>query len=113
MASLNTSITAVIVDRKQLMIVEPIKTTQKRHRMKSAGLALHLDSRTLALSYASLFDNLWKQTELYEKLEVHDKMQKEFINIAADELRTPIQPILGLSEVLQDLCPQGTREALC
>lgn len=27
-------------------------------------------------------------------------MQKEFINIAAHELRTPIQPILGLSEIL-------------
>jgi signal transduction histidine kinase len=27
-------------------------------------------------------------------------MQKEFINIAAHELRTPVQPILGLSEVL-------------
>nr|MDQ3970019.1 HAMP domain-containing histidine kinase [Thermoproteota archaeon] len=55
-----------------------------------------------ALSYASIFDNLWKQTELYEKLEVHDKMQEQFINIAAHELRTPIQPILGLAEVLQD-----------
>src|SRR5215216_5662444 len=30
-------------------------------------------------------------------------MQKEFLNIAAHELRTPIQPILGLSGVLQDL----------
>ena len=28
-------------------------------------------------------------------------MQKEFINIAAHELRTPIQPILGLAQVLQ------------
>jgi signal transduction histidine kinase len=28
-------------------------------------------------------------------------MQKEFINIAAHELRTPIQPILGLSQVLE------------
>jgi two-component system, OmpR family, sensor histidine kinase VicK len=100
--SLNTSITAVIVDRKQLMIVE-LKDDTKETSYEAAGLALHLDSRTLALSYASLFDNLWKQTELYEKLEVHDKMQKEFINIAAHELRTPIQPILGLSEVLQDL----------
>jgi signal transduction histidine kinase len=36
-----------------------------------------------------------------EKLELHDKMQKEFINIAAHELRTPIQPIIGLSEVLR------------
>ena len=28
-------------------------------------------------------------------------MQNEFINIAAHELRTPIQPILGLSETLK------------
>jgi two-component system, OmpR family, sensor histidine kinase VicK len=28
-------------------------------------------------------------------------MQREFINVAAHELRTPVQPILGLSEVLQ------------
>jgi signal transduction histidine kinase len=36
-----------------------------------------------------------------EQLKVHDSMQNEFINIAAHELRTPIQPILGLSEVLR------------
>ncbi|MFL6503175.1 MAG: ATP-binding protein, partial [Nitrososphaera sp.] len=101
-ASLKTSITAVIVDRKQLMLFE-LKDDTKETSYEAAGLALHLDSRTLSLSYASLFDNLWKQTELYEKLSVHDKMQKEFINIAAHELRTPIQPILGLSGVLQDL----------
>jgi signal transduction histidine kinase len=35
-----------------------------------------------------------------EQLKMQGKMQKEFINIAAHELRTPIQPILGLSEVL-------------
>jgi signal transduction histidine kinase len=35
-----------------------------------------------------------------EQLKAHDKMQKEFINIAAHELRTPIQPILSSSEVL-------------
>jgi signal transduction histidine kinase len=36
-----------------------------------------------------------------EKLKLHDKMQEEFINIAAHELRTPIQPIITLSEVLR------------
>ena len=36
-----------------------------------------------------------------EKLKLHDKMQEEFINIAAHELRSPIQPIIGLSEVLR------------
>jgi two-component system, OmpR family, sensor histidine kinase VicK len=100
-ASLKTRITAVIVDRKQLMLFE-LKDDTKETSYEATGLALHIDGRTLSLSYASLFDNLWKQTELYEKLAVHDKMQKEFINIAAHELRTPIQPILGLSEVLKD-----------
>jgi signal transduction histidine kinase len=36
-----------------------------------------------------------------EQLKVHDNMQREFINVAAHELRTPIQPILGLSEILR------------
>ncbi len=40
--------------------------------------------------------------EANEHLKVHDKMQKEFINIAAHELRTPIQPILGLSEIVKN-----------
>jgi signal transduction histidine kinase len=35
-----------------------------------------------------------------EQLKVQNVMQMEFINIAAHELRTPIQPILGISELL-------------
>jgi signal transduction histidine kinase len=35
-----------------------------------------------------------------EQLKVHDKMQQEFINIAAHELKTPIQPIISLSDLL-------------
>jgi signal transduction histidine kinase len=34
-----------------------------------------------------------------EQLKVHDKMQKDFINIAAHELRTPIQVIMGNVEL--------------
>jgi signal transduction histidine kinase len=34
------------------------------------------------------------------ELETRDRIQKEFINIAAHELRTPIVPILNLSELL-------------
>ena len=36
-----------------------------------------------------------------EQLQANDKMQREFINIAAHELRTPIQPILGVAEMLE------------
>ena len=51
--------------------------------------------------------------EANEQLKVHDKMQKEFINIAAHELRTPIQPILGLSEVVKNkLNEQEDKELL-
>ena len=35
-----------------------------------------------------------------EQLKIHDRMQKEFINIAAHELRTPIVPIIGFCELL-------------
>jgi signal transduction histidine kinase len=38
--------------------------------------------------------------EANEELELHDKMQQEFVNIAAHELRTPVQPILTIAEML-------------
>jgi signal transduction histidine kinase len=36
-----------------------------------------------------------------EQLKIHDTMQKEFINIAAHELRTPTQAILGYADLIQ------------
>jgi signal transduction histidine kinase len=35
-----------------------------------------------------------------KRLEAQERSRREFINIAAHELRTPIQPILGLSEII-------------
>jgi signal transduction histidine kinase len=40
-----------------------------------------------------------------EQLKVNDKMQRDFINIAAHELRTPIEPILLGSEQLKSELP--------
>ena len=45
-----------------------------------------------------------------EKLSIHDKMQKEFINIAAHELRTPIMPILGDAIFLEKQFEEGKTE---
>jgi len=42
-----------------------------------------------------------------EQLKIREKAQQEFINIAAHELRTPIQPIIGLSEVLRSKNMEG------
>jgi signal transduction histidine kinase len=46
----------------------------------------------------------------YEKLKESDKMKVQFINVAAHELRTPIQPILGLSEFIRPKVNDKERE---
>ena len=97
--SLLTRITIVLTDRKECIIIE-LKDDTKDISYTAAGISTYSNSKSIVSSYVSIFESLWKQTELYEQLKVNDKMQKEFINVAAHELRTPIQPILGLSEVL-------------
>ncbi len=44
----------------------------------------------------------------YEKLKESDKIQKEFIKVAAHELRTPIQTILGLTGFVHSRTVEGT-----
>jgi two-component system sensor histidine kinase VicK len=96
----NAMATFLVVDKKYSLTME-IKDDLKEAFEESIGLSVYSTSKAGVLSYVSIFENLWNQTELYEQLKVHEKMQREFINVAAHELRTPIQPILGLSEVLQ------------
>ena len=105
--SLESTIGILVVDRKESLIIET-KDDSKDNSYGAAGLAAYSNSKPIALAYASIFDSLWKQTELhqklskmYEQLRIHNKMQKEFIDIAAHELRTPIQPILGITDILR------------
>jgi two-component system sensor histidine kinase VicK len=100
-----TKATILVVDRKASLVME-LKDDAKTTFIEAIGLSTYSNSKAGVLSYVAIFENLWKQSELYEQLmkaheqlQIHDKMQKEFINIAAHELRTPIQPIIGLSEV--------------
>jgi two-component system sensor histidine kinase VicK len=89
----------VLADRKECLLVETRDDTRDDHE-QAAGISIYSNSKSIVPSYVYIFDSLWRQSELYEQIKLHDKMQKEFIDIAAHELRTPIQPILGLSEVL-------------
>ena len=89
-----------VIDRKECMIIET-KDDSKYDSFHAAGSSVYSNSRAIALSYASIFESLWIQTETYAKLKAYSKMQKEFINNAAHELRTPIQPILGITEILR------------
>ena len=53
-------------------------------------------------NYIKKQNQLTKELENANKdLEYRDQLKDEFINIAAHELRNPIQPILGLSELLR------------
>ncbi|MGH9953770.1 MAG: sensor histidine kinase, partial [Nitrososphaeraceae archaeon] len=97
--SLRTQIGILVVDRKESVIIE-LKDNAKDNYIEAAGLAAYSNSKPISLSYASIFNTLWKQGELYEQLKSYNSMQREFINIAAHELRTPVQPILGLSQIL-------------
>jgi signal transduction histidine kinase len=108
-----TTVTIVVVDRKESLVIEK-KDDSKQNFIEAVGMATYSNSKPTVLSYVSIFENLWRQSELYEQLKKsnnqleqaneqlksRDKAQKEFINVAAHELRTPIQPILGLTQII-------------
>jgi two-component system sensor histidine kinase VicK len=105
---LQTKVSVLIVDKASLLSAE-LKNDSKETTLEAIGLATYSNSKATVLSYASIFESLWNQTELYEhirylyeQLKSHDKMKQEFMDIVAHELRTPIQPILGLAQVLKD-----------
>jgi signal transduction histidine kinase len=103
-----TTVTIVVVDRKESLVIEK-KDDSKQNFIEAVGMATYSNSKPTVLSYISIYENLWRQTELYqqlkestkqlqlayEQLKVSDKMQAEFIDAAAHELRTPIQPIIS------------------
>jgi two-component system sensor histidine kinase VicK len=110
---LQTKVSILIVDRKVSLSVE-VKDDTKYTSDKAMGLTSYSNSKSTVLSYVSIFESLWTQLDLYEqlkelnkqqqflieRLKAHDTSQKEFIDVAAHELRTPIQPILSLSDIL-------------
>ena len=58
---------------------------------------------TAIKNYIKKQNQLTKQLEkANEELKYRDQLKDEFINVAAHELKTPIQPILGLCELLRD-----------
>jgi len=63
-----------------------------------------VESRTVQLKKTneSLTESNTLLASANQQLEIHDNMQKEFINVAAHELRTPIMPILGEAELIEN-----------
>ncbi|HEY1248097.1 MAG TPA: HAMP domain-containing sensor histidine kinase, partial [Nitrososphaera sp.] len=112
---LQINVSILIVDRASLLSAE-LKSDWKETSLQAMGLAIYSNSKPTVLSYVSIFESLWNQTymyketrQLYQQLKSHDKMKQEFMDIAAHELRTPIQPILGLAQVLKEQISDATQ----
>ena len=97
--SLETKISILLVDSKQCLILE-LKDDNQNTSYDAVGLSTYSISPTIISSYLAVFESFWRQAELFEKMKEIEILEKDFINIAAHELRNPIQPIIGYSELL-------------
>ena len=111
----DTEATILVVDRKVSLVIE-LKDDTKDTFIEAVGLSTHSNSKAGILSHVTIFENLWKQSELYQeikdshenlkmahkKLENNNKILYNFIQYSAHELRNPIQPILGISQIIKN-----------
>jgi two-component system, OmpR family, sensor histidine kinase VicK len=102
-----TTVTVLVVDKRESLVMEKTDDS-KESFIEAIGLSTYSSSEPTVISYLSIFEGLWRQAKLYEELreaneqlQIHDRMQREFINIASHEMKTPTQAILGTSGLLQ------------
>ena len=95
-----TTVTILVTDRKESLAIEKTDDT-KLDFIEAVGLTTYSNSEPTVTSYVSIFEALWSQAQLVDRLKEHDKLQREFINIASHEMKTPTQAILGFSELLE------------
>jgi signal transduction histidine kinase len=76
------------------LIIKATEEVKKGNR--SVSPIVHCDGRDEIGVLTASFNSMIKRLAEYER------MQRDFINIAAHELRTPIQPILGLSATIRE-----------
>jgi signal transduction histidine kinase/ActR/RegA family two-component response regulator len=121
----DTEATILVVDRKVSLVIE-LKDDTKDTFIEAVGLSTRSNSKAGILSHVTIFENLWKQSELYQeikdsheniksanqKLEINNKILNNFIQSAAHELRNPIQPILGISQIIKTKMTQTEEREL-
>ena len=137
---LNNDIMLLVVDGKQSLAIKlkessPVEemSVSKDHHQDIAqnqddaleemiDLGTYSNNKSIVLSYAIVFETLWRQLELnkqvsgiFDKQRAQDNANTDLLGIAAHELRDPIQPVLGLAEMLQskkNVHPQEQQEIL-
>ena len=116
-SSINAKI--IIVDKQDSLAME-IKDGTRDDLYNTIGLTTYSNSKSTIASYCAIVENLYEQNQLYmqlrdayQRVENTNSMQREFINVAAHELRTPIQSVLGYTELLlEDETDDRKKQAL-
>jgi two-component system, OmpR family, sensor histidine kinase VicK len=116
-SSINAKI--IIVDKQDSLAME-IKDGTRDDLYNTIGLTTYSNSKSTIASYCAIVENLCEQNQLYmqlrdayQRVENTNSMQREFINVAAHELRTPIQSVLGYTELLlEDETDDRKKQAL-
>ena len=94
----------VLTSNRRLHTALDSKTYELRKtidKLRASNDILTSTDRSLKDKQAQLTTINKELLEAYEQLKVHERMQQDFINIAAHELRTPTQSIVGYTELLQ------------
>ena len=101
--------TILLVDRKHFLAIEP-RDDSKDTFEGATAVSTYSTSQPTVYSYISIFESLWEQTEMAnnlrmanEKLIESEESEREFINVAAHELRTPTQAITGYAEMDEEI----------
>jgi two-component system, OmpR family, sensor histidine kinase VicK len=88
-----------IVDREKFLRVELVKPEAESFR-EAIGFAIYSNNERSADLYRWMFELLWTERVLNQEASNTNDMQQEFVNIAAHELRSPAQSIVGYTELL-------------
>ncbi|MGA7692309.1 MAG: HAMP domain-containing sensor histidine kinase [Nitrososphaeraceae archaeon] len=97
----NSSSGTIIVDNKKFLKAE-LREPEAEQFSESIGLSFYSNSKPSVESYKLFFELLWNERTTNEQFKLSDRMQREFINIAAHELRTPAQSVLGYTELVRE-----------
>ena len=89
-----------IVDGEKFIRAE-LKNPDAERFSESVGFMVYSNRKTSVDSFRSIFELLWNERAANEELRKAHEMQKEFINIASHEMKTPTQAILGFTKLVE------------
>jgi two-component system sensor histidine kinase VicK len=112
--------TVIIIDNAKIILIDNEKGNKSTN---NDIIGLYSNNKSVVSNFGSLFDTLLNEKQVLDyaietkiqlessnkqlkesnqRLKTNSEEQREFVNLAAHEIRTPTQAILGYIELLQD-----------